>query len=102
MNADEHRESPTEADYCPCPHMEETLNALADGSLRPPLRWLARLHVLYCTRCRQALATLRGLRIRLQTLRHALPSEPTTLSRDRKSALDAALNALDAEQKGNP
>ena len=43
-----------------CHHMQHHVHALADDTLKGPMRWYTRLHCSYCTQCGTALQTLRA------------------------------------------
>jgi hypothetical protein len=42
-----------------CHHMQHQVHALADDTLKGPMRWYTRLHCSYCSQCGAALQTLR-------------------------------------------
>jgi hypothetical protein len=53
QSADECGEAPA------CHHMQQHVHALADDTLKGPLRWYTQMHCSYCKRCGGALRTLR-------------------------------------------
>jgi hypothetical protein len=42
-----------------CHHMHLQVHALADDTLKGPMRWYTRLHCSHCSQCAAALQTLR-------------------------------------------
>lgn len=42
-----------------CHHLQHQVHALADNTLKGPLRWYTQLHCSYCNQCGTALKTLR-------------------------------------------
>ena len=82
----------------PCRHMEQWVNALADGSLTGFARWYTQLHVRGCHHCYAALEALLRLKERLKALsKTENVSVPTVLSSDRREALNAALDAVEKQ-----
>ena len=80
----------------PCRHMEQWIDALADGSLTGFARWYTHLHVRGCRHCYAALEALLRLKERLKALsRTENVSVPTALPPDRREALNAALDAVE-------
>src|SRR5258707_11248364 len=87
----------------PCRHMRAWVNALADGSLSGIARWYTKLHVADCPRCRAALEAFMALRARLRSL----GSSPSvvgemTLTPERRSALEAALDDVERKRQRRP
>ena len=84
----------------PCRHMAQWVNALADGSLTGVARWYTQLHVAGCKHCQSALVALQRLRSHLQALREPETSPPpTTLSPQRRDAVEAAFDALEEQHR---
>ncbi len=83
----------------PCRHMETWIDALADDSLTGFARWYTQIHVAGCRRCRAALQALRTLRERLKSYREASETGlPPALSPEKRSALEAALDAVEKQR----
>lgn len=83
----------------PCRHMDQWVNALADGSLTGFARWYTQLHVSGCHQCHAALEALQRLKARLQALRAAEnASVPTALPLSRREALNAALDEVEKKR----
>ena len=83
----------------PCRHMEQWVNALADESLTGFARWYTQLHVRGCRRCYAALEAIRQLKARLKALHSSTGWVPATLGQDRRAALEAAMDAVDAADR---
>lgn len=84
----------------PCEHMQERVNALADGSLTGVPSWYTRFHVFHCSRCGAALKNLRTLLHRVHPLKDIAPAEqPSTLTAERRAKLMAAMDSADNEQR---
>jgi hypothetical protein len=54
------RNTDTETAGQACHHMQHHVHALADDTLKGPMRWYTRLHCSYCSQCGTALQTLRA------------------------------------------
>lgn len=80
----------------PCRHMATWVSALSDGTLRGLPRWLTRLHVSGCPRCRAAVLALGALRDEMLRLgRQPVPDQDQALTPERQAALKASLDAID-------
>ncbi|MGC4045223.1 MAG: zf-HC2 domain-containing protein [Armatimonas sp.] len=86
----------------PCYHMTGLLSQLADGTLSGLSLWYARQHVAGCAHCRDAHGALVTLREHLANLGNSTDSDGPRLSQDRRSALEAALDALEKESEITP
>lgn len=76
----------------PCRHMEQWVNALAEGSLTGFARWYTQLHIRGCQHCYAALEAIQHLKAHLKAL-HSTENAtiPAELSPERKEALISAL-----------
>lgn len=95
--------SPTTVDkeVKPCRHMACWVSSLADGTLSGFARWYTRLHLAECKQCKATLDALISLRERLKALPQSQdPIFPATLSEQNRTALDAALDAVDRKASG--
>lgn len=81
----------------PCYHMTGLLSQLADGTLSGLSLWYARQHIAGCAHCRDAHGALVTLREHLATLKDTPSEGEHRLSDQRRTQLEAALDAL--EQK---
>ncbi len=79
----------------PCYHMTGLLSQLADGTLSGLSLWYARQHIAGCAHCRDAHGALVTLREHLASLRNSPESDGLRLSEERRSTLEAALDALE-------
>lgn len=81
----------------PCWFMRQWVSALSDNTLKGWARWYANLHVARCPNCKTALEDLTALHERMQRLGQTPP--PTLfLTEERRTALQTALDALDAKE----
>ena len=78
----------------PCPHMENYVSALSDGSLKGLALWYTKWHLFTCRKCSAALRAMAILRARLWKLGQASGAS-TSLSRERRSAMEKAMDDID-------
>ncbi len=81
----------------PCRHMHHWIQGFADGSLTGFARWYTRLHVSGCPRCREAVQALAALRDRLKALGSNARQKALSLSPERRTALESALDRIEEE-----
>jgi hypothetical protein len=78
--------------------MESTISGLADGTLKGPAKWYAQFHVAGCHKCSQALAMFSMLKLRLRTFAGSSATDAESMPVERRSTLDAVLDAMDDDQ----
>lgn len=84
----------------PCSHMRNLVSSLSDGSIGRLAGWYTRLHVGGCPKCRTTLEAFLSLRVRLKSFELAAnPSQETSLTADRRSNIETALDRIEHERQ---